>query len=93
MKELPAQVIVAATITMAVLAGLNAFVDNDQVTETHDEWFRIAAASVIVWFIVGPVWTMSFFQRRRVRPGDHDSSRHSRVAGHVHDRPHMLRHR
>ena len=56
--------IVAAAITMALLAAMIAFVDNDQITESLREWFRIAIGSVIFWFIFGPVWTMVFFRRK-----------------------------
>lgn len=55
--------IVAATITMALLAAMIAFVDNDLQTEALREWFRVAVGMVIFWFVFGPVWTMLFFRR------------------------------
>jgi hypothetical protein len=56
--------IVAAIITMALLAAMIAFIDNDPQTEALREWFRVAIGMVIFWFVFGPVWTLLFFRRR-----------------------------
>lgn len=56
--------IVAAAITMALLAALIAFVDDNQLTAALDRWFGIAVGSVFFWFIFGPVWTLLLFRQR-----------------------------
>jgi len=55
--------IVAWVITVVLLSGLIALVDD--VTDTHELslWFRIAVGSVILWFVFGPAWSVVFFRR------------------------------
>ena len=55
--------IVAWVIAIVLLVALIAYLDNEAVTERLQEWFRIAFASVIVWFIFGPLWSLVFFRR------------------------------
>jgi hypothetical protein len=56
--------ILAAAITMALLVALIAYVDDRQASTALYHWFRIAAGSVIFWFLFGPVWTLLFFSPR-----------------------------
>ncbi len=55
--------IVAWVITLLLLVGLIAWVDD--VTDTRELylWFRIAFGSVILWFAFGPAWSVVFFRR------------------------------
>jgi hypothetical protein len=55
--------IVAWVITLLLLVGLIAWVDD--VTDTRELylWFRIAFGSVILWFVFGPAWSVVFFRR------------------------------
>jgi hypothetical protein len=55
--------IVAWVITLLLLVGLIAWVD--EVTDTRELYtlFRIAFGSVILWFVLGPVWSVVFFRR------------------------------
>lgn len=55
--------IVAWFITLLLLVGLIAWVDD--VTDTRELylWFRIAFGSVILWFVFGPAWSVVFFRR------------------------------
>jgi hypothetical protein len=55
--------IVAATVTMMLLAAMIVFVDNDPITDALREWFRTAIGCVFFWFVFGPVWTAIFFRR------------------------------
>jgi hypothetical protein len=55
--------IVAWIITIALLIALIAYVDNEANTQQLHQWFRIAFGSVIVWFVLGPVWSLLFFRR------------------------------
>jgi len=50
-------------ITALLLGGLIAFIDDAAATRELQEWFRIAFASVGVWFLFGPVWRLVFFRR------------------------------
>jgi hypothetical protein len=60
--------IVAWAIALVLLVALIAFIDNEAVTQPLQEWFRIAFGSIVVWFILGPAWSLVFF-RRKARPG------------------------
>jgi hypothetical protein len=55
--------IVAWVITLLLLVGLIAWVDD--VTDTRELylWFRLALGSVILWFVFGPAWSVVFFRR------------------------------
>jgi len=55
--------IVAWVIAVALLIALIAYINNEAVTKTLEQWFRIAFGSVIVWFIFGPLWSLVFFRR------------------------------
>jgi hypothetical protein len=55
--------IAAAAITMLLLIGMIVMFNNDPRTEALRDWFRIAAGSIIFWFVFGPVWTMLFYKR------------------------------
>ena len=61
--------IVAWVITLLLLVGLIAWVDD--VTDTRElyHWFRIAFGSVILWFVFGPVWSVVFFRREDANRG------------------------
>jgi hypothetical protein len=55
--------IVAWAITVALLIGLIAYVDNEAITRELYVWFRIAFGSIVLWFVFGPVWRLLFFRR------------------------------
>jgi len=57
--------IVAVAITLALLAVLIAFVNNDSATKALREWFRVPIAAAVFWFISGPLWTLAFTSWRR----------------------------
>ena len=57
--------LVAALVTILLVLGLIAFVNNEAATEALSLWFRIALGSVILWFLFGPVWTLLFTSWRR----------------------------
>ena len=48
----------AALITVVLVAGLIAMVNDEAATEALHVWFRIPIGSVILWFLFGPVWTL-----------------------------------
>jgi hypothetical protein len=56
--------IVAWFVTLALLGGLIAVLDNEAVTETLGRWDRIAFVSVVLWFVFGPLWSLLFFRRQ-----------------------------
>jgi hypothetical protein len=55
--------IAAWIITVALLTGLIAYINDGAITQPLHQWFRIAFASIILWFIFGPVWSLVFFRR------------------------------
>jgi hypothetical protein len=57
--------IVAWTITLTLLVGLIAFVDDDARTQALEKWFRFAFGGVFLWFVFGPAWSLVFFKRER----------------------------
>lgn len=56
--------IAAWIITIALLIGLIAYIGNEAATQALHLWFRIALASVILWFVFGPVWSLAASVRR-----------------------------
>jgi hypothetical protein len=62
-----ARCLVAATITLVLLAALIAFVNDDSATKALREWFRIPVAAAVLWLIFGPIWTLLFSILRRDR--------------------------
>ncbi|KFN43024.1 hypothetical protein [Arenimonas oryziterrae] len=61
--------LVAVAITLVLLAGLIAFVNNEPATEALKEWFGIAIGCAILWFLFGPVWALVFSSWRRQPEG------------------------
>lgn len=61
--------IVAWSVTLGLLIALIAFIDDDAVTRELLTWFRIAFGSVIIWFVLGPVWSLVFFRRETAKGG------------------------
>ena len=59
--------LVAVAITLVLLIGLIVFVNNESATEALNEWFGIAIGCAIIWFILGPAWTLLFSSWRRER--------------------------
>jgi len=59
--------LVAVSITLVLLIGLIVFVNNESATEALNEWFGIAVGCAIIWFVLGPVWTLLFSSWRRER--------------------------
>ena len=64
-----ARCLVAVAITLALLAALIAFVNDESSTAALREWFRISIGSAILWFLFGPLWTLLFSSWRR----EHDA--------------------
>jgi hypothetical protein len=60
-----ARCVVAAVIICVLIVLLILFVDNPANTEPLRAWFRVAAGSVIFWFVFGPLWSIVFFRRPR----------------------------
>ena len=61
--------IVAWAITLVILLGLIAWIED--VTDTRELylWFRLALGSVILWFVFGPAWSVVFFRREDANRG------------------------
>jgi len=59
--------LIAAAITLALLAALIAFVDDDAATVALREWLAVPIAAAVFWFIFGPLWTSLFSSWRRER--------------------------
>lgn len=57
--------LVAAAITLTLLAALISFVNNDLATKALREWVRVPIGATIFWFIFGPLWTLLFTSWRR----------------------------
>lgn len=57
--------IVAWIITLALLIALIAYIDNETITRPLHHWFRIAFASVILWLVFGPGWSLVFLRREK----------------------------
>jgi len=55
--------IVAWAITLLLLVGLIALVDDAAATQPLLVWFRIAIGSTIAWFVFGPLWGALFFRQ------------------------------
>jgi len=55
--------IVAWVITIVLLIGLIAYVDDEAQTRELESWFRIAFGSTFLWFVFGPLWRLVFFRR------------------------------
>lgn len=58
-----ARCIVAWAITIVLLIGLIAAIDNEARTLELEAWFRIAFGSTFLWFLFGPLWSLVFFRR------------------------------
>jgi len=57
--------VAAWLITLALLVALIAFIDDATRTEALEQWFRFAFGGVILWFVVGPAWSVVFFRREK----------------------------
>lgn len=55
--------IAAWAITLVLLIGLIAYLDNEAQTRELESWFGIAFGSTVLWFLFGPVWSVVFFRR------------------------------
>jgi hypothetical protein len=55
--------IVAWSITIVLLIGLIAVIDDREQTRELESWFRIAFGSTFLWFVFGPLWRVVFFRR------------------------------
>jgi hypothetical protein len=55
--------IVAWAIALVLIAVLIAFVDDAAATQSLLDWYRIGFGSIVVWFVLGPVWSLVFFRR------------------------------
>ena len=68
-----ARCIAAALITIVLVAGLIAFVNDEARTEALQAWFRIPLGGVFFWFLFGPLWTLLFTSWRRKRDAPEDA--------------------
>lgn len=59
--------IVAWLITLVLIVGLIAFVNDEARTKALENWFRFAFGSVFLWFVFGPLWSLVFFKREPAR--------------------------
>lgn len=57
--------IVAWAITLALLIGLMAYIGDEAATRELRLWFHVAAGSVFLWFVFGPVWSLVFSSHKR----------------------------
>jgi hypothetical protein len=55
--------ILATCIIYILLVAMISFVDQPNVTEALNIWFRIPLGAVFFWFIFGPLWSLVFFKR------------------------------
>jgi hypothetical protein len=55
--------IVAWVITAVLLVGLIALVNDADNTRRLEDWFRIGAGCIVLWFMFGPLWSLVFFRR------------------------------
>ncbi len=60
-----ARCLVAVAITLALIAGLIAFVGDDTATQALRQWFLIAIGCAVAWFVFGPLWTLLFHSWRQ----------------------------
>lgn len=56
--------IMAWVITLALLGALIASIDREALAQPLYLWYRIGLGSVVLWFILGPVWSLLFLSRR-----------------------------
>ncbi len=57
--------ITAWAITLVLLVGLIAYLDNAAQTRELESWFGIASGSTFLWFLFGPLWSVVFFRREK----------------------------
>ncbi len=62
-----ARCLVAVAITLLLLAGLIALVNDDAATKVLREWFRVPIGAAVAWFVFGPLWTLLFSSWRKER--------------------------
>ena len=55
--------LVAWSITLVLLTGLIAWIGRGEQTKQLEAWFGIAAGSVVLWFVFGPLWSLVFFKK------------------------------
>jgi hypothetical protein len=56
--------IVAWLITIALLIGLIAYIDDAGKTRELESWFGIAFGSTLLWFVFGPLWNLMFLRHK-----------------------------
>ncbi len=57
--------IVAWSVTLLLLGALITFIGNEAVTQSLLLWYQIAFGSVVVWFVLGPLWSLVFLSWRQ----------------------------
>ncbi len=57
--------VLAWAVTLVLLWSLINFIGNDAATRPLQLWYRIAVGSTIVWFLLGPLWSLLFLSWRR----------------------------
>ena len=65
--KLWARCIVAWAITLALMGSLITLIGNDATTAALLPWYRIAFGGVVVWFVLGPLWSLAFLSWRPSR--------------------------
>ena len=66
--EAPAILLGAWAITLLLLGALIALLENETVTQPLRLWYHVAFGSVVVWFILGPLWSLLFLSWKRSDP-------------------------
>ena len=57
--------IAAWIIALVLIEALIVYVDNAEITQPLRAWHRYGLGSIVVWFVVGPAWSLVFFRRER----------------------------
>jgi hypothetical protein len=59
--------VLAWVVTLVLLRALVTFVGDDAVTRALQLWYRIAFGSLVVWFVLGPLWSLVFLSWKQRR--------------------------
>jgi len=66
--KLWARCLLAVGILYILLSAVIVFVDQPSRTQALEIWYRIPMGTVVVWFILGPLWQLVFFERESRAP-------------------------
>lgn len=57
--------IAAWIIALVLIEVLIVSIENEEITQPLRAWYRYGLGSIVVWFVVGPAWSLVFFRRER----------------------------